>query len=114
MRTEFATQAGIALQNEDFRHLLWFLGLWLVHRADLDLSEGDAEAAAVLLGASFALDESGSELDWTMNGRRERVAEQLRTVLEPDEIDVAMSKGVGLSIEELHVLITAKSPVREA
>jgi len=109
MRAEFAAQAAIALQNEDFRRVPVFLCAWLVLRADLDIAEGDAMSAAVLLGASRALDEAGMQLDWTLEGRRERVLSQVKAVLGEEELATAMARGAALSVEELHVLITTTS-----
>ncbi len=107
VRTEFAEQAAIAIQNEDFRKNLFFLGIWLVERADMDLSSGDLESAALLLGGLQGLESGGFELDWTHEDRRGRVLTGLREAMGDEDLDETMRRGEGLTIDELYRLIVA-------
>jgi predicted ATPase/class 3 adenylate cyclase len=107
VRKEFAEQAVIAIQNEDFRKNLFFLGIWLVERADMDLSAGDLESAALLLGGLQGLESGGFELDWTHEGRRGRVLAGLREAMGDEDLDEAMTRGEGLTMDEMYRLIVA-------
>jgi predicted ATPase/class 3 adenylate cyclase len=107
VRAEFAEQAAIALQNEDFRKNLFFLGLWLAQRADMDLAAGDTESAALMLGGLEGLEAGGFPFDWTHERRRERVLVQLREAMGDTDLDETMQQGAGLTIDELYRLITA-------
>jgi predicted ATPase/class 3 adenylate cyclase len=108
VRTEFAEQAAIALQNEDFRKNLFFLGLWVVDRADLDLSAGDTGSAALLVGGLQGLEAVGFELDWTHESRRQRVLDGLREALGGEDLQEALERGAALTIDELYQLITTR------
>jgi len=107
VRREFAQQAAIALENEDFRKNLFFLGLWVVDRADLDFTAGDMESAARLLGGLQGLEAGGFELDWTHEGRRRRVHEQLRDAMGDAEFEAALDRNSTLTIDEIYQLISA-------
>ncbi len=107
MRAEFATQVGVALEKEDWRKSLLILSGWLVERADLDLAAGEADTAALLIGASFALDETWRPLQWKLESRRRRVLGQLETMLGEAEVEAAMAKGAGLSVDDQWALVTA-------
>ncbi len=107
MHAEFAAQLEDVLQNEEHRDGHLFLPGWLIQRADLDLSAGDAETAAALIGASDALVEVGKYRDWSLEPRRQRVLAGVRSRLDPAAVESAMAEGAGLSIEDLYALVTA-------
>ncbi len=107
MRAEFAAQAALALRNEEFRKVPFFLAGWLVQRADLDLAAGDLESAGRLIGASHALDEAGSPVDWVHLGRRGRVETALADDLDEVALADLYGRGADLNVDELFALITA-------
>ncbi|NOY57230.1 MAG: tetratricopeptide repeat protein [Actinobacteria bacterium] len=111
MRAEFAAQAGVALQNEDFRRVLLFLAGWLIQRADLDLAEGDVDAAADLIGASLALSKAGTPPYWTVERRRDRVLARLKAILGEAAVEAAMARSAAPTVDELWSLVTATTPV---
>jgi predicted ATPase/class 3 adenylate cyclase len=106
-RREFAQQAAIALENEDFRKNLFFFGLWVVERADMDVSAQRIESAAQLMGGLRSLQDNGFEIDWTHHARRDRVLEQLRETMGDIEFEAAMDRYSTLTIEDLYRLIAA-------
>jgi len=111
MCAEFATQAAIALGNEEHRTGFLFLAGWLIQRADLDLADGDGEKAAALVGASDALVKADAYRHWTLDKRRERVLDRLRASLGDPAVDAAIARGAALTTEELYALVTATTPV---
>jgi hypothetical protein len=102
---EFAGQAALAIQNEDFKKNLFFLGLWLAQRADMDLAAGDADSAALMVGGLEGLETGGFELDWTHEGRRRRVIDGLKQTMGEKDFDAAMARGAKLTIDELYQLV---------
>jgi predicted ATPase/class 3 adenylate cyclase len=111
VRMEFAEQAAVAIQNEDFKKNLFFLGLWLAQRADMDLAAGDADSAALLLGGLEGLEVGGFELDWTHERRRRRVIDGLQQAMGEKELDAAKARGATLTVDELYQLVTAQPSV---
>lgn len=107
MRPDFAAHAAVALRNEDFRKVPFFLSGWLIQRADLDLAAGDAESAGLLIGASRALADAGNEAYWVHHSRRERVVAKLEAGLDGSALEELLRRGAELSLDEMHALLIA-------
>lgn len=104
-RHRFAAQVSQAFENPDLRNFLRLRQTLLVLRASLDATAGELERAARVLGASRALEDEGTAVDWALRNRRDQVLGEVRADLGDPEAEATIERGRQLADQAVIELI---------
>jgi tetratricopeptide (TPR) repeat protein len=103
----FTTDAQRMFENPNLRAFTFVRQIMLVIRAALDARQGNLVKAATALGALAAIEDTGSTLNWTLEGRRAQVLEVVEAGLDRSELAAAMEAGRRLGLDDVIALITS-------
>lgn len=103
----FAVYAEKMFENPNVRNFTFLRQIMLVFRSALDAGQGNQGRAAAVLGALDAIEDAGSTLYWTLEGRRRQVLEAVRSGLSEPELEAAMEAGRRLGLDDVIDLITS-------
>ncbi|MGH8946794.1 MAG: tetratricopeptide repeat protein [Acidimicrobiia bacterium] len=108
-RDRFAAHVSEVFENPDLRSFVSLRQTMLVLRSGLDASAGDLQRAGRVLGATQAIEEAGTVLGWALQGRRDRVLEEVRANLGHAAAEAALAAGRELDDQAVTQLIVERN-----